>query len=177
VRCNTIIFSESNIMNRVPRLLSRAALVAVAAAMLVLSACSSGVKGQDVAIKSIEQHIDLKVEAYKGGQFLLDGALLSSMDLGSHFAYLRDQHRLPKSVLLKPSDEYKIKKDQLLAMARMQMTYGFKVYYERKGKLVRLEVTDAKNIPQLREKSKSAPLPDENAGTTAKGGNHFPTGG
>jgi hypothetical protein len=173
----TIFTSESTIMNRVPRLLSRAALVAVVAAMPLLSACTHGVKGQEIATRKLEQKIDLKLEAYKSGQFLLDGAVLSAIDLNSHFAYLRDQHRLPHSVLLKPSEDAKIKKAQLLSLARMQMTYGFAVFYEHDDKLVRLEVTNAKDVPQLQRHSNSAPLPDGNAGTSASGSNHFPTGG
>jgi hypothetical protein len=173
----TIFTSESTIMNRVPRLLSRAALAAVVAAMLLLSACTSGVKGQEIATKKLEQKIDMKLEAYKSGQFLLNGAVLSAVDLSSHFAYLRDQHRLPHSVLLKPGDDAKIKKVQLLSLARMQMTYGFAVFYERDNKLVRLEVTDAKDVPQLERKSKSAPLPDRTENSSARGGDHFPTGG
>lgn len=173
----TIFTSESTIMNRVPRLLSRAALVAVVAAMPLLSACTHGVKGQEIATKKLEQKIDLKLESYKSGQFLLNGAVLSAMDLNSHFAYLRDQHRLPHSVLLKPSDEANIKKTQLLALARMQMTYGFAVFYVHSDKLVRLEVTDAKDVPQLQRHSESAPLPDRIENSSARGGNHLPTGG
>lgn len=173
----TIFTSESTIMIRVPRLLSRAALVAVVAAMPLLSACTHGVKGQEIATKKLEQKIDLKLEPYKGGQFLLNGAVLSPMDLSSHFAYLRDQHRLPHSVLLKHSDDAKIKKTQLLALARMQMTYGFMVFYEHGNKLVRLEVTNAKDVPQLERHKDSAPLPDRTENSSARGGDHYPTGG
>ena len=161
-------------MKHLPRLLSSAALLALVAAMLLLGACSSGVKSQQVI--NLEKKMDLKVEAYKKGQFLLDGALLTPMDLSSHFAYLRDQHRLPRTVLLTKSDKSKVRKVQLMALARMQITYGFTVFYQKDNKLVRLEVTNSKKIPQLHRHQEGAPLPDENAGTSAKGGNHFPTG-
>jgi len=162
-------------MKHLPRLITSAALLALVAAMLLLGACSSGVKSQQVI--NLEKKMDLKVEAYKKGQFLLDGALLTPMDLSSHFAYLRDQHRLPHSVLLTKSDESKVRKEQLMALARMQLTYGFTVYYEKGGKLVRLEVTDAKSVPQLRRHKEGPPLPDENAGSSARGSDHYPGGG
>jgi hypothetical protein len=162
-------------MNHAPRLMTRAALLALTAAMLFLAACSHGVKSQQVI--NLEKTMDVKVEAYKSGQFLLDGAVLSPVDLNSHFEYLRDQHRLPKSVLLTRSDDSKIGKTQLLSLARMRITFGFTVYYEKKGKLVRLEVANRKDVPQLRQHENSAPLQDENQGTSAKGDNHFPTGG
>lgn len=163
-------------MNRFTRLLSRAALVAIVAATLLLGACSSGVKGE-VATRKLEGHFDLTVQSYKNGQFLLDGAVLSPMDLGGHLAYLRDQHRLPRTVLLVRSEDTKIHKAHLLSMARLELTYGFAVYYDKNGKLRRIEVTNKNDIPNLRDDSNPAPLPDENAGKTARGSNHFPTGG
>ncbi len=169
--------SESTIMYRIPRLLSRAALLALVAAMLVLSACSSGIKGDDVATSKLEKHFDLTVQAYKNDQFLLDGALLSPVDLGGHFAYLKDRNRLPRTVLVLPSDESKIHKGHLLTMARLELDYGFAVYYRNKDKLMRIAVTNKQDIPDLRDVSKPSPLPDENAGKTARGSNGFPTGG
>ncbi|WP_240151679.1 hypothetical protein [Oleiagrimonas citrea] len=161
-------------MNRVNHLLSRAALLAMLAAALLVSACSSGVKGSDAT--QVAKNFPVTVEAYKSGQFLLDGAVLSAMDLGSHFAYLRDQGQLPKRVLLKRSDKTKIHKKHLMAMARMELDYGFAVYYEKKGELMRLAITDKKDIPQLQQHEDGPPLPDRLKGQTARGGNHFPTG-
>ena len=164
-------------MYRIPRLLSRAALLAIVAAMLVLSACSSGVKGDEVSNTKLEKHFDLTVQAYKNDQFLLDGALLSPMDLDGHFAYLKDRQRLPKTVLLLPSDDSKIHKGHLLSMARLELDYGFAVYYRKGDKLMRIAVTNKQDIPNLRDTSKPSPLPDENAGKTARGTDHFPQGG
>ncbi|KGI77323.1 hypothetical protein [Oleiagrimonas soli] len=162
-------------MNRLTRWLSPAVFLPVVVLALMLGACSSGVKDTDVTAK-LEKTFPMTVESYKSGQFLLDGAVLSAVDLGGHFAYLRDQGQLPKRVLLKRSDDTKIHKQHLLAMARIELDYGVAVFYEKKGELKRLVVADKNDIPQLREHEKGVPLPDELKGTSARGGDHLPTG-
>lgn len=116
------------------------------AAVLTLSACSSGVKSISVAQAKADGDFGLIVKAYKGGQFLLDGAILSSLDLSSHFAYLRDQHRLPKTILLERSDKSKIRRDHLRYMASMALTYGFTVYFDKGGKLHEIMPTASNKI-------------------------------
>ncbi len=110
----------------------------LALTVALLAACGPSVKSQQVAKAKAAGEFDLTVQAYKSGQFLLDGAILSSMDLSSHFAYLRDQGRLPKNVLLERSDKSKIRKDHLRYMANMAYAYGFTVYYDDDGSLRRI---------------------------------------
>jgi hypothetical protein len=92
----------------------------------------------------MEQKFDVTVQAYKGGQFMLDGAVLSSIDLGSHFAYEKDIGKLPKTVLLMPSDDSKVRKQHLQYMARMVLDYGFAVYYDDKGTLKKINPVETK---------------------------------
>jgi len=105
-------------------------------AVVALAACSSNVKTRKaVAQAKASGQFDMVVQAYKKGQFKLDGAILSSGDLSSHFAYLKDQDRLPGSVLLEPSDDSDVKSVHQRYMASMAYTYGFKVYYVDDGEL------------------------------------------
>lgn len=138
-------------MNRFSRCNTLGGLLLVSVVVLLLAACGPAVKtNQDVSADSF----DLTLQAYKSGQFLLNGAILSSLDLSSHFAYLRDQKDLPKTVLLKRSDDSKIKKQHLQYMASMAYTYGFTVVYDKGGELRRI-VPDVGNKMKLRESPKS----------------------
>ena len=111
----------------------------------------------------------MTVQAYKSGQFTLDGAVLSQVDLGSHFAYLREQHELPKRVLLLRSDKTAIHKEHLQALARMALDYGFTVYYDHKGELVRIQASEKDAARTLRGAPKPSELPDRMKGKTAAG--------
>ena len=132
-------------MIRLSTLLSRSAAAVLLGSMLVLAGCHRGAT-KDEAIKTAQMQgqFDATVEAYKSGQFVVDGAVLSALDTGSHFAYLKDQGKLPKTVLLTPSDESKVRKAHLEFMARMQLDYGFAVYYDDGGTLKKISVVDTK---------------------------------
>lgn len=144
-------------MNRSARWKPVATLLLALAVALLLAACGSNVKSKQVAEAKAAGEFGLTVQAYKSGQFLLDGAILSSMDLSSHFAYLRDQGRLPKNVLLERSDKSKIRKDHLRYMASMAYTYGFTVYYDDDGSLRKIvPSTDDKKV-----KLRGAPPPGQ----------------
>ncbi len=163
-------------MYRIPRFSSHFLLLAVAAAALLLGACSSGVRSE-AANRKLEHKFGLTVESYKNDQFLLDGAVLTPVDLSSHFAYLRDQHRMPGTVLLMRSEDAAVRKSHLQAMARLSIDYGFALYYDKDGKLRRIEVTDKKDLPKLRDSTKKSDMPDRMKGTTARGVNQFPSTG
>ncbi len=144
-------------MNRFPRWSSLLVAVLLLAAVLGVTACSSNVKSRAVSQSTDASQFDTVVQAYKSGQFLLDGAVLSSLDLSSHFAYLKDNGRLPRTVLLERSDESKIRKDHMRYMASMAYTYGFKVYYDDKGELSQI-------VPTGTTKLKGAPDPNKGVG-------------
>ncbi|MDR6936214.1 MULTISPECIES: hypothetical protein [unclassified Luteibacter] len=159
-------------MIRVPTLMARAAAAILLASMLVLAGCHRGASKSDPAVATQGQ-FDYTIKAYKSGQFLVDGAVLSAADTGSHFAYLKDQGKLPKTVLVLPSDDSKIRDNHLGFMARMQLDYGFTVYYDKKGELVRLNAVE-ENARQLEDTPHKAALPDRMQGKEASSGAYDP---
>lgn len=137
-------------MNRFPRWLSALPLLLLLGGVMALAACSSNVKSESVAKAKAAGDFGMTLQAYKSGQFLLDGAILSSLDLNSHFAYLRDQGKMPKTVLLERSDDTKIHKEHLRYMASMAYNYGFKVYYDDDGELRQIVPTASNGKTRLR---------------------------
>ena len=114
----------------------RAALAAGALSVtLLLAGCNGNVRSGGPVVANVPLHYDMVLESYKNGQFLLDGALLSPEDLASHFRYLDDRKKLPKTVLLKPSSESGVKDSQLRWFAGLQVTFGFTGYADLDGKL------------------------------------------
>jgi hypothetical protein len=123
--------------------LTRATAAIMLGSTLLLAGCHfGGTKG--VSTASMHGQFDATIQAYKEGQFLVDGAVLSAVDLGSHFAYLKDQGKLPKTVLLENSDDSKIRKLHLQYLARLQLDYGFHAYYDKKGTLTEINPQDTK---------------------------------
>jgi hypothetical protein len=151
-------------MIRVSSLFARIAGMAVLASALALTGCFG--KGKSIPTAEVQGQFDATIKAYKSGQFVVDGAVLSAADTGSHFAYLKDQGKLPKTVLLEPSDDSKVRDAHLGFMARMQLDYGFTVYYDKKGQLVRLDAVES-NAKPLEDTHDRAPLPDPMKGKEA----------
>ncbi len=137
-------------MKRFSHWLSTVSLMLVVGTVVALAGCSSNVKSESVAQAKAADSFDMTVQSYKSGQFLLDGAILSSLDLNSHFAYLRDQGELPKTVLLERSDDSRIRKDHLRYMASMAYNYGFTVYYDDDGELRQIVPTSNDKATRLR---------------------------
>jgi len=131
-------------MIRLSTLLTRTAAAAMLGSLLVLAGCHRGSTKDEVSAAQAQGQFDTVIKAYKSGQFLVDGAVLSALDTGSHFAYLKDQGKLPKTVLLERSDDSKVRKQHLQYMARMQLDYGFTVYYDDKGTLKRINAVETK---------------------------------
>ncbi|MDR3446224.1 MULTISPECIES: hypothetical protein [Dyella] len=131
-------------MTRFSTLLTRVGAAILLGSMLVLAGCHRGGTKDEVRTADMKSQFDAVIQAYKSGQFIVDGAVLSALDTGSHFAYLKDQGKLPKTVLLEPSDDSKVRKQHLQYMARLQMDYGFTVYYDDGGTLKKISVVDTK---------------------------------
>lgn len=131
-------------MTRLSSLAGRLAMAVLVGGTVLLAGCHRGATKEQVAAIESKGQFDTVIKAYKGGQFLVDGAVLSALDTGSHFAYLKEVGKLPKTVLLVPSDEYKVRKDHLQYLARMQLDYGFVAYYDKDGKLVEINPQDTK---------------------------------
>ena len=147
-------------MIRFSTLLKRATAAIMLGSLLLLAGChmfGGGTKG--VSTASMKGQFDTTIQAYKEGQFLVDGAVLSAIDTGSHFAYLKDQGKLPKTVLLTASDDSKIRKIHLQYMARLQLDYGFRVYYDNKGTLTEINPVDTK-ARELEDHHDRAPVSD-----------------
>ncbi len=126
---------------------------AALATTLALSGCNANVRSGGPVVVNVPQHYDMVLESYKNGQFLLDGALLSPEDLASHFRYLDEQKKLPKTVLLRPSKESGIKDTQLRWFAGLQVTFGFTGYAELGDKLTLVKA----QVPKVEPEGKGAP--------------------
>ncbi len=153
-------------MTRYSTLFPRACAGLLLGGALALGGCHSGSTRETVSTTQMQGQFDTTVEAYKGGQFLVDGAVLSAIDAGSHFAYLKDQGKLPKTVLLMPSDDSKIRKKHLEYMARMQLDYGFAVYYDDGGTLKKINPVET-GARELEDYHGPRKLSDEQHGRDA----------
>lgn len=155
-------------MTRFYTLLTRVAAALVVGSAVVLAGCHSGSTKGDVSTASMEGKFDATIKSYKSDQFLVDGALLSALDTGSHFSYLKDQGKLPKTILLERSDESKIRKTHLQYMARMVLDYGFAVYYDDDGTLRRInpQETKARSLEDHHDRVK---VEDQQSGKDASG--------
>lgn len=131
-------------MIRLSTLSTRGAAVLLLGSLLVLGGCHRGATKDTVEATQTQKQFDMTMKAYKNGQFLIDGAVVSALDAGSHFSYLKDAGKLPKTVLLLPSDDSKIRKQHLQYMARLQLDYGFVAYYDDGGKLARINPIETK---------------------------------
>ncbi len=156
-------------MTRFPTLLTRVVAAALLGSVLVLAGCHRGSTKGEVNAAQAQGQFDTVINAYKSGQFLLDGAVLSALDVGSHFAYLKEQGKLPKTVLLAPSDDSKIRKQHLEYMARMQLDYGFTVFYDDGGTLKKINPVETK-ARKLEDYHAPAQMNDEQKGKSAADG-------
>jgi hypothetical protein len=170
-----MIFQESP-MIRFSILLTRIAAMALLGSVVLLAGCSLGGTKEGVSTDTMRGQFDVTLKTYKNGQFLVDGAVLSALDTGSHFAYLKDQGRLPKTVLLERSDDSKIRKQHLQYMARMQDDYGFTVYFDDDGTLKRINSVETKPAA-LQDAHAPVQLNKEQENKDASGRDFDPAGG
>ena len=143
--------------------LTRATVAIMLGSTLLLAGCHFGGTKGEVTTASMKGQFDATIQSYKEGQFLVDGAVLSAVDLGSHFAYLKDQGKLPKTVLLESSDDSKIRKQHLQYMARLQLDYGFRTFYDDKGTLKEINPQDtkARALEDHHERAPTAAPPEQ----------------
>ncbi|MEI7037102.1 hypothetical protein [Fulvimonas yonginensis] len=160
-------------MIRLSHLLRRAGAAVLLGSLLVLAGCHRESVKQEAAIQQAQSQFDTTIKAYKSGQFLVDGAVLSALDTGSHFAYLKDVGKLPKTVLLLPSDDSKIRKAHLQFMARMVLDYGFAAYYDDDGELKKINPVETK-ARALEDYHAPVKMNDELKGKDAAGGGYDP---
>jgi len=163
-------------MIRLSTLSSRGAAVLMIGSLLVLGGCHRGASRDTVETAQTQSQFDMTMKAYKNGQFLIDGAVVSALDAGSHFSYLKETGKLPKTVLLLPSDDSKIRKQHLQYMARLQLDYGFVAYYDDGGKLARINPVDTK-ARALEDYHAPASAPSSESGGKADQGGGQPDAG
>ncbi|HLI17076.1 MAG TPA: hypothetical protein VKV22_02250 [Rhodanobacteraceae bacterium] len=116
---------------------------AMLATMFALAGCNGVVRHGGETTVNVPHQYDMTIGAYKDNQFLLDGAVLSAPDLEAHFRYLQDQKQLPKTVLLKDSDDAKINNADLEEFASLQLSFHFTGYVEHKGKLTLMSAVES----------------------------------
>lgn len=116
--------------------------ILLALLLAILAACGGKVRPVSEG-GSIEGQYDMIVTAYKGGQFLVDGAVLAAPDLDGHFGYLDSLHRVPKSVLIEDGSESPVRGTHLSEFAQFAAKYGFTGYVSHKGKVRALSASDA----------------------------------
>ncbi|HEV2622063.1 MAG TPA: hypothetical protein VGU65_08245 [Frateuria sp.] len=160
-------------MIRFSTLMQRTGAAVLLGSLLVVAGCHRESVKDEAAIEQSQNHYDVTLKAYKSGQFLVDGAVLSALDTGSHFAYLKDVGKLPKTVLLLPSDDSKIRKAHLQFMARMQLDYGFAVYYDDGGTLKKINPVETK-ARALEDYHAPVKMTDEQKGKDASSGGFDP---
>jgi hypothetical protein len=160
-------------MIRISTLVQRTGAAILLGSLLALGGCHRESVKDKAAIAQAQNQFDATIEAYKSGQFLVDGAVLSALDTGSHFAYLKDVGKLPKTVLLLPSDDSKIRKQHLEFMARMQLDYGFAVYYDDGGTLKKINPVETK-ARALEDYHAPVKMNDEQKGKDASSGGFDP---
>ncbi|WP_049622311.1 hypothetical protein [Frateuria defendens] len=161
-------------MTRFSPLLTRLCGALVLGSLLALAGCHRGAARDEAVAAQAKGQFDTTIQAYKSGQFLVDGAVLSALDTGSHFAYLKDTGKLPKTVLLTRSDDSKIRKQHLQFMARMQLDYGFIVYYDDDGVLKKINPVETK-ARELEDYHAPVKMNDELKGKDAAGSGYDPS--
>jgi hypothetical protein len=105
----------------------------------LLAACGGGKVRPVTEGGSVSGHYDMVIDAYKSGQFLVDGAALAAPDLESHFAYLESLGKVPKSVLLEDGSDSSVRSSHLTEFAQLQAKYHFSAYVSHKGELKPLQ--------------------------------------
>lgn len=111
--------------------------------LFVLAGCSGVVRRGGEQTVEVPVNYDMTIGTFKGNQFELDGAVLSAPDLESHFRYLQDQKRLPKTVLLEDTDSAKVNNAALQEFASLQLSFHFTGYVMHKGKLTLMSAVEA----------------------------------
>ena len=117
-------------------------LILLVSLLALLSACGGKVRPVSEG-GSIDGQYDMVITAYKGGQFLVDGAVLAAPDLDGHMGYLDSLHKVPGTVLIEDGSESSVRSSHLSEFAQLAAKYGFTGYVSHKGKVRPLKSSDA----------------------------------
>jgi len=138
-------------------MLNRAILRAPCLALLVflivlLAACGGGpTKGDIVQAANIPASFDVTIFSAKDNQFSYDGAPLTEEDLKSALRYRKEQNLPVATVLMKRSDDQKIKNEHVISLARVAYQMNLKAYVQDKDGTIseiRAQVKDSEEQPK-----------------------------
>lgn len=128
---------------------------ALAVAAVLLVACGRGrTKVDIVQSANIPAGFDVTIIADKDSQFDFDGAPLTAEDLKSAFRYRQEQSLPMSTVLLERGEKEKVKKEHLIALARIAYQMKIKAYVkEKNGEISELQaqVADSAKTPETAE--------------------------
>jgi len=134
-------------------------LIALALAAVLPVACGGGRTKPDT-VKSADNPaaFDVTLIADKDNQFDYDGAPLTEEDLKSALRYRQEQSLPMTSVLLKRGEKEKIKKEHIIALARVAYQMHFKAYMQEKDGQISEILAQAKEpaAPQTPEHKRHA---------------------
>jgi hypothetical protein len=106
-------------------------LAAVLFLTVLLGACGGGPSKSDIVqAANIPSSFDVTILADKDTQFDYDGAPLTSEDLRSALRYRKDESLPVATVLMKRGEKQKIKKEHIVALARIAYQMGIKAYIQ-----------------------------------------------
>jgi len=116
------------------RFLAPARLFALALSAVLLVACGGRATRPDDVVQAadIPSSFDVTILADKDSQFDFNGAPLTSEDLKSAFRYRLEENLPMATVLLKRGEKQKVKKEHVVAFARIAYEMKFKAYVEEK---------------------------------------------
>jgi hypothetical protein len=100
---------------------------------MLLAACSGGGSRPDkVQEADLPSSFDVTLLAEKDTQFDFEGAPLTVEDLKSAFRYRQEQKLPLGTVILKRGEKEKVKKEHILALARVGYEMKFKIFVMEK---------------------------------------------
>jgi hypothetical protein len=108
-------------------------------ATLALAACHRGGPKPDLLKPSdIPQSFDVTIYATKDNQFDFEDAPLTTEDLKSAFRYRQEESLPMATVLLKPGEKDKIKKEHIVALATVAYQLHLRAFMEDRGEIAEI---------------------------------------
>ena len=137
-------------------------LAAVFVVTALLGACGSGTsKGDVIQSANIPKAFDVTVLAEKDTTFDYEGAPLTAEDLKSALRYRKDESLPIATVLMKRSEKQKVKKDHIVALARIAFQMNIRAFVEEKsGEIVELQAQVREDDAQA-QKTEPKPEPSK----------------
>ena len=127
-------------------------LAALSLLIVLLAACGGGpTKGDILQAANIPPSFDVTIYAAKDNQFTYDGAPLTEEDFKSALRYRKEQNLPIATILMKRSDDQKVKSEHVISLARVAYQMNVKAYVQEKDGTIseiRAQVKDAEEQPK-----------------------------